>query len=85
LKIKVVAGASKSRVSGWLGEALKITVSAAPEKGKANKAVEAVICEALDIPIGSARIISGRHSPQKTVEIDGLSLQDIRQKLSGAG
>jgi hypothetical protein len=85
LKIKVVAGASRSRISGWLGEVLKIAVSAPPEKGKANKAVEATICQALDIPLGSVRIVSGHHARQKTVEIDGLSLQDIRRKLSVAG
>ena len=39
LEVKVVPGASRSEVTGWLGDSLKIRVAAPPERGKANAAV----------------------------------------------
>lgn len=81
LKIKVVPGASFSQVCGWLGDALKVRVAAPPEKGKANKAVESIVAETLALSPDSVRIVSGKTSPQKVMEIDGLSLQEIRERI----
>lgn len=82
LKIKVVPGASSSGIAGWLGDDLKVRVSAPPEKGKANAAVEAVLCEALDLPGRAVRIISGETSQRKVVEIHGLSSAEILRRLA---
>jgi hypothetical protein len=81
LKLKVVPGASRSEISGWLGDTLKLRVAAPPEKGKANKAVEALLCEALGHSAGAVRIVSGHGSPRKTAEIEGLSTEDVRRCL----
>lgn len=81
IKIKVVPGASSSGVSGWLGESLKVRVCQPPEKGKANAAVESIICSALNLSNGSAKIVSGTCSQQKIVEIYGLSNAEIHQRL----
>ena len=83
LKIKVVPGASTTGVAGWLGDALKLRIAEPPEKGKANRAVEALIAEALGRPPGAVRIVSGQRSPRKTVEIDGVSMSDVRRLLGG--
>jgi hypothetical protein len=84
LPIKVVAGSSRSGIAGWLGDTLRIRVSAPAERGKANAAVEALLSEVLDIPGGDAKIISGSSSPRKLVEIVGLSEAEVRRKLSDA-
>ena len=47
LELKVVPKASRDRVVGWLGDRLKVQVRAAPERGKANAAVEALLAEIL--------------------------------------
>jgi len=82
LAIKVVPGASRDGVAGWLGDALKVRVAAPPERGKANAAVERVLAEALGIAAESVRIVAGATSARKTVEIEGLSESDIRQRLA---
>ena len=81
LNVKVVPGASNTEISGWLGEALKIRVSKPPEKGKANREVEALICSSLEIPTGSVRIVKGRTSARKVIEVNGLSLSQIKNIL----
>ncbi len=82
LKVKVVPGASRTRVVGWLGDALKVRVSAPPEKGKANAAVAAVVAEALGLPAGSVAVVSGKSSPRKQLEIRGLGRQEIVRRLA---
>jgi uncharacterized protein YggU (UPF0235/DUF167 family) len=85
LPVKVVSGSSRSGVAGWLGETLRVRVAAPAERGKANAAVEALLTEVLELPAGSAKIVSGFSSPRKVVEIVGLSEAQIRRRLADAG
>ena len=82
LKVKVVPGASRTQIAGWLGDALKIRVSAPPEKGRANAAVAAVVAEALGLPAGSAVVVAGKSSPRKQVEVHGLCREEIVRRLA---
>lgn len=70
LLVKVVPGAGREEVAGWVGERLKLRVTAPPEKGKANAAVVALLAETLGVPRARVRIASGVSSPLKTVEVD---------------
>ncbi len=81
LKLKVVPGASRSEISGWLDDMLKVRVCAPPEKGKANAAVEALVAKALNLPLRSVAIVSGTSSQQKVIQIRGLSKAEIFVKL----
>lgn len=85
LGVKVVPGASRTEIAGWLGDELKIRVSQPPEKGKANRQVEEILCRALSLPAGSVRIVRGTSSPRKLLEIAGLSMADIRTRLAAGG
>lgn len=82
LAVKVVPGASREGVAGWLGASLKVRVAAPPERGRANAAVMALLAEALDVPKESVRIVSGHGSARKLVEIDGLSESEVRTRLA---
>jgi uncharacterized protein YggU (UPF0235/DUF167 family) len=82
LTVKVVPGASKTEIAGWLGDALKIRVSRPPEKGEANRELETLLCSSLGLPAGSARIIRGASSHRKIVEVAGLSLAEARRRLA---
>lgn len=84
LPVKVVPGSSRSGIAGWLGDTLRIRVTAPPERGKANAAVESLLDDVLGLPKGAARIVAGGSSPRKLVEIAGLTEQEARKRLSDA-
>lgn len=82
LRIKVVPGARNEGIE-WLGDLLKVKVRAAPEKGRANTAVEELLAQKLALPASSVRIVSGFGSPLKTVEIAAdMDLSSLRLKLT---
>ena len=85
LAIKVVPGASRSEVAGWLGERLKLRINVVPEKGRANAAVEALMATSLGLAESQVRIVAGKTSARKTIEITGLQATDIMQKLGRTG
>lgn len=82
LSLKVVPGSSRTAIAGWMGDTLRIRVSAPPERGKANAAVEALLSKVLGISRGEARIVSGGTSPHKVIEITGLGEAELRCRLS---
>lgn len=80
LRLRVRAGASRSAIHGAHGGALKLGVTAAPERGKANRAVIALLATELGVPPASIELVSGPASPDKVVSIE-LSAQQVRQRL----
>ena len=79
LTVKVVPGASRSSVVGWLGDMLKIRISAPPEKGKANAAVLKLLAKELHLHESALSIVSGSTSQRKVIEIQGMTLDDIQK------
>ena len=82
LPVKVVPGSSRNAIDGWLGEALKVRVTAPAKRGRANAAVEKLVADALGVPRRQARVVTGAASARKIVEIDGLSGPEVRRRLS---
>lgn len=82
IRLRVRPGAKASEIEGEHGGALKVAVSAAPEKGRANRAVERLLAEALDTRISAVSIVAGEKSRDKVVEIRGLEREEIRRRLS---
>ena len=84
IAVKVVPGASRDRIMGALGEALKVATSAPPEKGKANASVAAILAKALGVDRRSVALASGPASPRKEFLLAGLSAAEARRRLEGA-
>ena len=84
LHIKVVPGASRDRIAGRLGDAVKVQVSAAPEGGKANKAVEALLAESLGLKSNQVTVVKGHTQPRKVVQIVGISQEELDARISAA-
>jgi uncharacterized protein len=82
LWIKAVPGASRDGVAGAVGERLKVRISAPPEGGRANRAVCAVLAEALNIKPRDVTIRSGGAHPEKVIHIAGLPPDEVVRRLS---
>ena len=82
IAVKVVPGSSRDRIAGVLGDALKINVSAAPEKGKANKAIAAILAGALNVEQRRVSLIAGTTKAHKQFHVAGMSAEGIRDQLA---
>jgi len=81
--LKVVPGASRSRIVGVLGDRLKVAVAAPPEQGAANDEVVSVLAAALGVKPSAVTVTGGHGSPRKTVSVVGVNLSRVRTALEG--
>ncbi len=81
LAVKVVPGAARDRIAGWLGDSLKIAVRAPAERGKANRAVVEILCAALGAEV---YLVEGVRSPHKVVELAELTADQVRERIAQA-
>jgi uncharacterized protein (TIGR00251 family) len=81
ISVKVVPGASREEIVGWVGGALKVRVTAPPAHGKANAALEALLAAAVGVPKRSVRVAAGHGSPRKRVEIAGVTRDEVERRL----
>jgi uncharacterized protein (TIGR00251 family) len=80
---KIVPGSSSpTRICGLLDGMLKVKVSAAPEKGKANQCLLKFLAEQLGVKKNTVNIISGQTSPIKQIRVTGLSIDILLKKLN---
>ena len=81
IKVRAAPGASRDRLMGLLGDAVKVAVTVAPEKGKANKAILILLAEALSVPPGDLEVIAGNTSRDKRVLVRGMDAATLRERL----
>ena len=81
IAVKVVPGARRDEIAGMLGERLKIRVAAPPEDGRANQGVCRLIAAALGVRASAVAVVVGHSSPEKTIEITGVTEQRVREVL----
>ncbi len=77
VSVKVQPNASKDRVVGEHADQIKIAVTVAPEKGKANKAVIKVLSKWLGVKSSDIQIISGENSRDKKVFIRNITPENL--------
>jgi uncharacterized protein len=77
LNVKVVPGSSRDRVAGRYGDGIKVQVSAPPEGGRANRAVEELLAGALGLKAQQVRVVKGHTQPRKVVAIEELELDAV--------
>ena len=65
LHVRVQPKARANAVKGWHGAALRVSVTAAPEDGKANRAVIDLLAETFDIAPSSINLVRGAGSRDK--------------------
>jgi uncharacterized protein (TIGR00251 family) len=81
IALKVVPGATRDRIVGAYGEALKVAVTQPPEDGRANDAVEKLLREQLCLPRRQAALVGGFHSRDKVLRVTGLTREELSARL----
>ena len=80
--MRVSPGARRSEVVGRLGDSWKLRVRSAPERGRANDEVIALLARTLGLSARDVRIVSGHTSRDKIVELECLTIDDAERRLS---
>ena len=81
VRVRVRPGAGKNALTGAHAGAIRVAVSAAPEKGKANADVTVVLAEALGCRPWQVEVISGETSREKKVLLTGIEADELRRRL----
>jgi uncharacterized protein len=79
--VKVQPRAKKNAITGELGDALKLSLTAPPVEGRANAACIEFFANLLDVPLSSVTIASGKTNRRKVVRVAGLSSEDMRRRI----
>ena len=80
--VKVQPRAKKNGITGELGDALKLALTAPPVEGRANEACIEFFANLLDVPRSSVTIASGETSRRKVIRVAGLWADEVRRRLA---
>jgi len=80
-QVKAHPRAKKNAITGEVGEALKVALTAPPIDGRANEACIAFLAEVLNVPRSSVTIAAGESSRNKMILVSGLSAMQVEARL----
>ncbi len=80
VSVRVIPRSSKNALA-WEEGILKVRLTAPPVDGAANEALVVFLADQLGLPRRAITIVRGATARQKTVEITGLTLEDLQHKL----
>jgi len=79
--VKVHPRARKNALTGEVGDALKLSLTAPPVDGKANEACIDFFAKLLEVPRSSVTIAAGLSGRNKVIRVVGLSAEQVRGRL----
>ena len=86
LRVRLTPAGGADRIDGRAadenGAYLKARVRAAPEDGKANAALEALIAKAFGVAKSKVSVLRGQTARMKILEIDGASEAEVAAFLA---
>ncbi len=80
ISVRVIPRSRKNSLE-WEENSLKAHLTAPPVDGLANEALQELLAKRLALPKRAISIVRGTTSRQKVVEIAGLTLADVQQRL----
>ncbi|MFH1675657.1 MAG: DUF167 domain-containing protein [bacterium] len=85
VEIEIIASpkAKKDRIIGTHDGALKISVTAPADKGKANEAIIKLLSKFFGIPVSSVTIVSGHSSRRKRIRMESITAKGIIDSIDG--
>ena len=79
--VKVHPRAKKNAITGELGEALKVALTAPPVEGRANEACVEFFAKLLKVPRSSVSIAAGETTRNKIIRVAGITAEQVREQL----
>jgi hypothetical protein len=79
--VRVHPGAARTAITGTVGDALKLTLSAPPLDGRANIALAEFFSEIFSAPRGAVQVLAGTKSRNKVIRIAGRTAAELQQML----
>jgi uncharacterized protein len=80
--VRVHPRAKKNAITGELGDALKLALTAPPIDGRANEACIEFFAKLFQVQRSSVSIASGESSRNKVIRVTGLSVEEVQARLS---
>jgi uncharacterized protein YggU (UPF0235/DUF167 family) len=85
LPVRVHPGALSEGLTGRLADGtLRLAVRAAPEGGRANRAVTDLLARLLGVARGRVSVVRGPGSRAKVVEVEGLDEAEVKRRIDEA-
>jgi uncharacterized protein len=81
LRVHVQPGAGRTTIQGRHGDALKVSVAAPPQGGRANEAVAKLLAEVFGIKKDAVSVVAGETSRSKHLLLAGLDEEAVREAL----
>ncbi len=85
LPIKAYPKAKKNAVTGVHDGRLKVSVTDAPEKGKANDAIIKLLAKSLDLRKSQLTLSKGPTSPLKELLVGDVSVTNLQDRITALG
>jgi uncharacterized protein (TIGR00251 family) len=82
--VRVHPKARRNQISGILGDALKLELSAVPVEGRGNEACIRFFADFLKVPRASITIAAGVRSRKKVIRVTGISALAVESALATA-
>lgn len=84
LEVRVQPRARKTAITGEMGTALKLALSAPPIEGRANEALVEFFSELFNVSRSSVQVLTGAQSRTKVIAIAGRKAQELTAILESA-
>jgi len=81
IKVKIIPGSSKNKIIGVYNDSLKITITAPPVEGKANKKCITYLAKYFNVAKSKIEIISGQTSKNKFIKIYDINQKEFLEKI----
>jgi uncharacterized protein len=82
LPVRAQPGARRNEIRGEQQGALKVSVTQSPDKGKANKALTALLAQALSLRKSQLELIAGETSHQKRFLVREITPEELAQRIA---
>lgn len=82
IAVRVVPGASRTKLAGLHAGALRIAVAAPPEGGKANEELVDFLAQLFEVRRGDVCLVRGQTNRDKVIAIAGVEPGAVRKRIA---